>query len=78
MLADASESASRALANPTPAALRKLVHDLATKRLLDGQFDDSGLTLSELKTIEEAIGKGLIAVYHARVRYTEGATIKSA
>jgi putative nucleotidyltransferase with HDIG domain len=78
MLADAAESASRALPAPTPTALRKLVHELATKRLLDGQFDDSGLTLSELKAIEEAIGKGLIAVYHARVRYAEGAQAKTA
>jgi putative nucleotidyltransferase with HDIG domain len=78
MLADAVESASRALATPTPTALRKLVHELATKRLLDGQFDDSGLTLSELKLIEDAIGKGLIAVYHARVRYADGAHTKTA
>ncbi len=78
MLADAAESASRALPAPTPTALRKLVHELATRRLLDGQFDDSGLTLSELKAIEEAIGKGLLAVYHARVRYAEGTQAKSA
>jgi membrane-associated HD superfamily phosphohydrolase len=78
MLADAAESAGRALTAPTPAALRKLVHELATKRLLDGQFDDSGLTLSELKAIEDAIAKGLIAVYHARVRYADAAHAKPA
>ncbi len=78
MLADAAESASRALSAPTPTALRKLVHDLTTRRLLDGQFDDSGLTLSELKAVEDAIGKGLIAVYHARVRYADSAPAKTA
>ena len=71
MMADAAESASRALQVPTPSALKKLVHDLSMRRLLDGQFDDSGLTLSELRTIEDAICKSLIAVYHARVRYPE-------
>jgi putative nucleotidyltransferase with HDIG domain len=71
MLADAAEGAGRALAVPTPTALRKLVHDLTMRRLLDGQFDESGLTLSDLKRIEEAIGKGLIAVYHARIRYAD-------
>jgi cyclic-di-AMP phosphodiesterase PgpH len=70
MLADAAESASRALPSPNPTNLRKLVNDLAIKRLLDGQFDESGLTLSELRTIADAITKGLIAVYHARIRYT--------
>jgi membrane-associated HD superfamily phosphohydrolase len=69
MLADAAESASRALPVPTATALRKLVNDLAMKRLLDGQFDEGGLTLSELRTITDAIIKGLVSVYHARVRY---------
>jgi putative nucleotidyltransferase with HDIG domain len=80
MLADAAESAARALPTPTATALRKLVHDLSTKRLLDGQFDESGLTLSELRVVEEAVCKGLIALYHARVRYAEenGQPVKSA
>ena len=42
------------------------------KRLLDGQFDDSGLTLTELAVIEESLVKSLTAVYHARIRYPAG------
>jgi putative nucleotidyltransferase with HDIG domain len=71
MLADAVESSSRALAVPTPGSLRKLVHDLLMKRLLDGQFEESGLTLTELHLIEEALCKGLIALYHSRIKYPE-------
>jgi putative nucleotidyltransferase with HDIG domain len=71
MLADAVESSSRALAQPTPGSLRKLVHDLLMKRLLDGQFDDSGLTLTELNAVEESLCKGLIALYHSRIKYPE-------
>lgn len=71
MLADAVESASRALHDPTPARIRKLVHDLMMKRLLDGQFEESGLTLSELHIIEESLCKGLIALFHVRIRYQE-------
>jgi putative nucleotidyltransferase with HDIG domain len=71
MLTDAVESASRTLVDPTPARITKLVHDLLMKRLLDGQFERSGLTLSELHTIEESLGKGLIALFHARIRYHE-------
>ncbi len=71
MLADAVESASRSLSEPTPGSIRKLVHDLLMKRLLDGQFEDCGLTLSELHRIEESLCKGLIAVYHSRIRYPE-------
>ena len=71
MLSDAVESASRALAVPTPGSLRKLVHDLLMKRLLDGQFEESGLTLTELHLIEESLCKGLIALYHSRIKYPE-------
>jgi putative nucleotidyltransferase with HDIG domain len=71
MLADAAESSSRALREPAPNSLRKLVHDLVMKRLLDGQFEESGLTLTELHTIEENISKSLVALYHARIKYPE-------
>jgi putative nucleotidyltransferase with HDIG domain len=71
MLADAVESASRALALPTPSSLRKLVHDILMKRLLDGQFEESGLTLTELHVVEESLCKGLIALYHSRIKYPE-------
>jgi len=69
MLADAVESASRALVEPTPARIESLVHEIAMKRLLDGQFDSCGLTLHELATIEDSLVKSLTAVYHGRVKY---------
>jgi putative nucleotidyltransferase with HDIG domain len=71
MLADAVESAARTLHDPAPGSLRKLVHDLLMKRLLDGQFDESGLTLTELHVIEESLCKSLTALYHSRIRYPE-------
>lgn len=74
MLADAVESASRSLTEPTPARIKSLVHDLAMKRLLDGQFDECGLTLEELKEIERSLVKSLNAVYHGRVKYPDQRT----
>jgi putative nucleotidyltransferase with HDIG domain len=71
MLADAVESSSRALSEPAPSSLRKLVHDLLMKRLLDGQFEESGLTLTELHHVEESLAKSLIALYHVRIKYPE-------
>jgi cyclic-di-AMP phosphodiesterase PgpH len=71
MLADTVESASRALSDPAPSSLQKLVHDLLMKRLLDGQFEESGLTLTELYAVEKSLCKSLIALYHARIKYPE-------
>jgi membrane-associated HD superfamily phosphohydrolase len=48
-----------------------MVHDLLMKRLLDGQFEESGLTLTELRQIEESLTKSLIALFHARIKYPE-------
>lgn len=78
MLADAVESSSRALTNFTPSSLSKLVHDLVMKRLLDGQFEESGLTLTQLHRIEESLCKSLIALFHARIKYPEASHLKIA
>jgi putative nucleotidyltransferase with HDIG domain len=69
MLSDCVESASRALSDPTPSSLRKLVRDLTMKRLLDGQLEESGLTLTDIHQIEDALVKGLTALYHSRIKY---------
>jgi cyclic-di-AMP phosphodiesterase PgpH len=71
MLADAVESASRTLSDPTPKRIESLVHNITLKRLLDGQFDDCSLRLSDIRTIEESLVKSLIAVYHGRIRYPD-------
>jgi putative nucleotidyltransferase with HDIG domain len=74
MLSDAVESASRTLTEPTPARIASLVHDIAMKRLLDGQFDECGLTLEELEIVEQSLVKSLTAVYHGRVKYPDQRT----
>ena len=69
MLCDALEGASRTLAEPTPVRLEQLVHTIAMKRLMDGQFDQSNMTLKELHAIENAITRMLCAIYHGRIKY---------
>ena len=74
MLADAVESASRVLVEPTPSRIENLVAELSRKRLLDGQFDECGLTLEEVDKIGQSLVKSLTAVYHGRVKYPESET----
>jgi len=71
MLADAVESASRVLVEPTPARIESLVQEISRKRLLDGQFDECGLTLEEVDKIGQSLIKSLTAVYHGRVKYPD-------
>ena len=75
MLADAAESACRSLVEPGPARIESLVREVAERKLDDGQFDESNLTLRELRTIEDSIIKSLIANYHGRVKYPEQKTV---
>lgn len=74
MIADAVEGATRTLSEPTSKRIERLVHEIALKRLLDGQFDECGLTLTQLARVEESLTKSLTAMYHGRVKYPEQRT----
>ena len=74
MLADAAESACRSLVEPGSARIESLVRKVAERKLQDGQFDESGLTLRELRTIEDSMIKSLIANYHGRLKYPDQRT----
>ncbi len=69
MICDAVESAARAMADPTPSRIETLVRAIATKRLMDGQFDECDLTLRELNLIVESVSRTLASIYHGRIQY---------
>ncbi len=69
MLADAVEGAVRSLSEVTLARVEAVVHNIAMKRLQDGQFDECDLTLRELSQIEASLSKSLAAHYHGRIAY---------
>ena len=74
MLADAAEGACRALVDPAPARIESTVREVVRRRLQDGQFDASGLTLRELRSVEQSVIKSLIANYHGRIKYPDQRT----
>jgi cyclic-di-AMP phosphodiesterase PgpH len=69
MLADAVEGAARTLPEATPNKIEAVVHNMAMKRLQDGQFDECDLSLRELSQIEASITKTLAAHHHGRIAY---------
>ncbi|HEX3358772.1 MAG TPA: HDIG domain-containing protein [Tepidisphaeraceae bacterium] len=76
MLADCVESAMRTMTEPTSARIETLVHELAMKRLMDGQFDECDLTMRDLERIQRSLAKTLQSFYHGRIPYpsTRGMT----
>ncbi|HEX8916437.1 MAG TPA: HDIG domain-containing protein [Humisphaera sp.] len=69
MIADAVESATRALDDPSPAQIEGLVRDLTMKRLLDGQFDECDLTMKDIDRVRRSLVKSLAGIYHGRIPY---------
>lgn len=69
MLADATESAVRAMNEPTPARIEAQAHAILADRLADGQLDQCDLTLRDAHTIEHSLVKSLCGIYHGRIAY---------
>jgi cyclic-di-AMP phosphodiesterase PgpH len=69
MIADACEASTRSIADPTPAKIQGMVHNIINRRFLDHQFHDCDLTLKDLKIIEECISGTLLSLYHHRIEY---------
>lgn len=69
MLADSVEAASRALEGRSPQRIENLVHEIILSRLLNGQLDESNLTLTEVKRSEEAFVRVLLGIFHSRIKY---------
>ena len=71
MLCDGVEGAVRALAEPTPGRIETVVHEVVMERLMDGQLDNTDLTLKELFRIEQSLVRSLRAIHHGRIAYPE-------
>lgn len=71
MIADAVESAVRSLKNPTNEEIEQLINKLIKERLDDGQFEDSPLTLKDLKIIATTFNRILRGMQHNRIKYQE-------
>ncbi|MFH1675445.1 MAG: HDIG domain-containing metalloprotein, partial [bacterium] len=70
-IADASESATRSLEDPTPHRIETQIKRIYEERLLDGQYDECGLALNQLDLIKTVIIGRLTAAYHGRIEYPE-------
>lgn len=72
MIADAVESAARAMNEPSPTKIDQLVRGIAHKRLLDGQFEECEITLKDLNLIVESVIRTVTSMHHGRIAYPQG------
>ena len=69
MLADSVEAAGRTLADPTPARLATMIHNLVMARVTEGELDECNLTFAETRIIESAFQRVLAGIVHRRPKY---------
>ena len=69
LLADAIEAASKTLVKPTPAKIKELVKGIMSEKVNDGQLDECGITLNDLKIVRERLTHILTGILHKRVEY---------
>ncbi|GCF93484.1 HDIG domain-containing protein [Enterococcus florum] len=68
-IADSCEAAVRAMDHPSIEKITNFVHDLIEERISDGQLDDSGLTLKEIRIVEKSLVSSLSSTFHSRIKY---------
>lgn len=69
MLVDSIEAASRTIDPPEREKFEEMVQRIIFVKLRQGQLDESGLTLQELRTISNKIVESLCSIYHSRIKY---------
>ncbi len=69
MIADASEAATRALADRSPANVERVVRSIIEERMDLDQFAQCDITIRELTTIKQTLIEALSGVHHHRVQY---------
>lgn len=71
MLADAAESAVRALKNPTVAQVEERIDKIIQQRIDDGQFDNCPLTFKDINLIKQTFVRVLRGIQHNRIEYQQ-------
>ncbi len=69
MLADTVEASVRASSNRSAASLDQLVSRAVNERILEGELEDSTLTLRDLERVKRSFTEQLRGVYHRRIEY---------
>jgi len=76
MLADAIEAASRSIKDPDRDKIEGMVKKIIYNKLNDGELDSSGLSMVELKKVQNVFLNMLYGIYHTRIEYPDSEKLK--
>src|SRR5699024_8375837 len=68
-ICDSVEAAVRSLKEPTEEKIDEIVTNIVNARLMDGQLDETPLTLEDLNTVHVTICETLKGIFHSRIQY---------
>lgn len=71
MMADACESAVRALKNPTVGQIEERIDKIVQARIDDGQFDNCPITFRDIQLVKETFVRVLRGIQHHRIEYQQ-------
>jgi putative nucleotidyltransferase with HDIG domain len=69
MLVDAIEAASRTIQPPNLEKFEEMIQRVVFHKLKQGQLDDSGLTLTDVRMLAKRMASTLVNMYHGRIKY---------
>lgn len=68
-ICDACEAAVRSLEDPTNEKIEAIVENIVRNKLLEGQLDETPLTLEEIDIIKNTVCEALKGIFHSRIQY---------
>jgi len=69
MLVDSIEAASRTIDPPERDKFEEMIQRIVFTKLRNGQLDESGLTVADLRTLVTRMSDTLVNMFHHRIRY---------
>ncbi|GFN34700.1 HD family phosphohydrolase [Tepidimicrobium xylanilyticum] len=69
MLADSTEAAIRAIKEPNRRNIEDTVRKIIKGKLEDGQLEECGLSIKDLKDIANAFASVMLGIFHERIEY---------
>jgi putative nucleotidyltransferase with HDIG domain len=69
MIVDAVEAAARTVGKPDKKKFASLVQNIVFGKMSQGQFDESALTMLDLRIVINTVVDTLVSMYHERIKY---------